>query len=253
MKINPVAGTASLLAATFFLGANETTRAEFVVSGFSGMSSAYNSDLHLHENNGNDLTFHNASYQTKDFGEDAPYYGGRLTYFLSRESHWGFGLEFLHSKVFLDSGKSLHVTGTRDGSPVNDTESVGDTIADFHCAHGLNYLTADTFYRFFLGQPDSFIHRVQPYLGAGLGITIPHVVVQLPNEPGFEDYEFGGLGVQAIAGLSFDITKHIQLFTEYKFTYADLDKLDFSNGVTSGTISFDSMANHLVFGASYRF
>jgi lipid A oxidase len=253
MKRNSIAGTATLLAATFLLGTNKTAHAEFVLSGLSGFSSAFDSDLNLHENNGTDLTFHDASYHTKDFAEDAPYYGARLTYFLSRESHWGFGLEFLHSKVFLDSDKSLHVTGTRDGSPVNDTESVGDTIADFHCAHGLNYLTADTFYRFFLGQPDSFIHRVQPYLGAGLGITIPHVVVQLPNEPGFEDYEFGGLGVQAIAGLSFDITKHIQLFTEYKFTYADLDKLDFSNGVTSGTISFDSMANHLVFGASYRF
>jgi lipid A oxidase len=254
MKSNSIAGTASLIAATFLLGTNKNAHAEFVISGFSGVSSAYDSDLHLHENNGTDLTFHNASYQTKDFGENAPYYGGRLTYFLSRESHWGFGLEFLHSKVFLDSGKSLHVTGTRDGSPVNDTESVGDTIADFHCAHGLNYLTADTFYRFFLADPGkNFIGRFQPYLGAGLGITIPHVVVQLPNEPGFEDYEFGGLGGQAIAGLSFDITKHVQLFTEYKFTYADLDRLDFSNGITSGTISFDSMANHVVFGLSYRF
>jgi lipid A oxidase len=86
-----------------------------------------------------------------------------------------------------------------------------------------------------------------------VGITIPHVVVQLANEPGFADYEFGGLGMQAIAGLSFDITKHIQLFTEYKFTYADLDRLDFSNGVTSGAISLDSMANHWVFGLGYRF
>ena len=88
--------------------------------------------------------------------------------------------------------------------------------------------------------------------GAGVGITIPHVVVLLPNEPGFENYEFGGFGAQAIAGLSFSITKHVQLFTEYKFTYANLDKLDFNNGVTSGTVNFDSMANHLVFGVSYR-
>jgi lipid A oxidase len=253
MKKYSFAGAAGLLGAIFLLGAIKTARAELVVSAFSGFSDTYDSDLHLHENNGTDLTFHNASYSTKDFGENAPYYGGRLTYFLSRESHWGFGLEFLHSKVFLDSGESLHVTGTRDGSPVNDTEYVGNTIADFHCAHGLNYLTADTIYRFFLGQPDNFIHRFQPYLGAGVGITIPHVVVQLANEPGFENYEFGGLGMQAIAGLSFDITKHVQLFSEYKFTYADLDKLEFSNGETSGTVSFNSMANHLVFGVSYRF
>jgi lipid A oxidase len=254
MKRNSIAATATLLAATFLLGTDKTAQAEFVISGLTGFSDAFNSDLNLHENNGTDLTFHDASYHTKDFGEDAPYYGARLTYFLSRESHWGFGLEFLHCKTFLDSDKSLHVTGTRDGSPVNDTESVGNTITDFHCAHGLNYLTADTFYRFFLADPDEhFIGRFQPYLGAGLGITIPHVVMQLPNQPGYEDYEFGGFGAQAIAGLSFGITKHIQLFTEYKFTYAHLDHLNFNNGVTSGTVTFDSMANHLVFGVSYRF
>jgi opacity protein-like surface antigen len=77
--------------------------------------------------------------------------------------------------------------------------------------------------------------------------------VQLAGQPRFEQYEFGGLGMQGIAGLSFDITKHIQLFSEYKFTFADLDKLEFSNGETSGTISFNSMANHLVFGVSYCF
>jgi lipid A oxidase len=215
---------------------------------------AYDSDLHLHENNGTDLTFHNASYQTKDFTENAPYYGARLTYFLSRESHWGFGLEFLHSKVFLDSGESLHVTGTRDGSPVNDTESVGNTIADFHCAHGVNYLTADTFYRFFLGQPDNFIHRFQPYLGAGVGITIPHVVVQLANEPGFEQLRIRRTRHAGHRRLElFDITKHIQLFTEYKFTYADLDKLEFPTASPAAPSALDPMANHLVFGVSYRF
>jgi lipid A oxidase len=245
-------GITSLVAASFLLGSKESSHAEFVLSAFSGVSSAFDSDLHLHENNGNDLTFHDASYKTRDF-ESPQYYGGRLTYFLSRESHWGFGVEFFHSKIYLDTGKSYQVTGTRNGAPVNGTEPGSNTFYDFNCSHGLNYLTADTFYRFFLGQPDTFLHRFQPYLGAGVGITIPHVEVELANQPRFEEYQFGGLGVQGIAGLSFSITKHIQLFSEYKFTYADLDKLTFSNGETSGTISLDSMANHFVFGASYRF
>jgi lipid A oxidase len=253
MKHISTVGCVSLAATAFLFGIGGNARAELVLSGFSGMSSAFDSDLHLHENNGTDLTFHDASYQTKDFGEDAPYYGGRLTYFLSRESHWGFGLEFLHYKNFLDIGRSLHVTGTRDGSPVNDNESVGDTITDFHCAHGMNYLTADTFYRFFLGQPDSFIYRFQPYLGVGLGITIPHVVLKLANQPGYEDYEFGGFGAEGIAGISFSITKHFQLFTEYKITYADLDRLDYNNGVSSGYVSLNAMDNNLVVGVSYRF
>ena len=254
MKNTSTLGIGCLLATGLTLSLRENANAEFVLSGFSGVSSAFNSNLHLHENNGTDLTFHDASYKTRDF-ESPLYYGGRLTYFLDRQSPWGFGLEFFHSKVYLDEGSSVHVTGTRNGAPVNDTEPVSNTFYDFNCSHGLNYLTADTFYRFFLGPPDgkSFLTRIQPYLGLGLGITIPHVEVELANQPRFEEYEFGGLGVQAMAGVSFAITKHIQLFTEYKFTYADLDKLDFSTGSTSGNITFDSMANHLIFGASYRF
>lgn len=242
------------MAVAFLLSPHEMARAEFVLSAFSGVSSAFDSDLHLHENSGppTDLTLHSASYHTSDF-ESPQYYGGRLTYFLSRESPWGFGLEFFHSKIYLDTGSSFHVTGTRNGAPVNETEPGTETFYDFNCSHGLNYLTADTFYRFFLGQPESYINRIQPYLGVGAGITIPHVEVELAGEPRFEEYEFGGLGLQAIAGVSFSITKHVQLFSEYKFTYANLDHLDFNNGVTSGSISLNSMANHLVFGASYRF
>jgi hypothetical protein len=124
------------------------SRAELVLSAFSGISDTYDSNLHLNENNGNSLTFHAAAYHTSDFNSPQ-YYAGRLAYFLSRESHWGFGLEFFHSKVYLDTERSFHVTGTRGGLPVNDTEPASDTFYDFNCSHGLNYLTTDAFYRFF--------------------------------------------------------------------------------------------------------
>jgi opacity protein-like surface antigen len=75
------------------------------------------------------------------------------------------------------------------------------------------------------------------------------VEVQLAGNPRYEAYEFGGLGLQGLAGVSFDVVKHVQLFTEYKFTYANLDSLS----IPGGSISLDSMAHHWVFGVGYRF
>src|SRR5476651_2866135 len=112
MKPFSIARACALLTAIVFCGTTNASRAELVVSAFSGVSDANDSDLHLHENNGTDMTFHDASFHTHDFGSPL-YYGGRVTYYLSRESHWGFGVEFFHSKVYLDTDKSLHVTGTQ--------------------------------------------------------------------------------------------------------------------------------------------
>src|SRR2546428_7213653 len=95
--------------------------AEFVASIFSGAALTENNDLRLKQSGGTDLTFHNVSYEGKDF-QSPIYYGARLTYFLSPNSHWGFGLEFFHAKLYLDAGETVRVTGTRAGALVDDRE-----------------------------------------------------------------------------------------------------------------------------------
>lgn len=236
------------LLALLFAGATAGARAEFVVSFFSGVSSAENNDLHYRQAGGTDLTFHDVSYHTKDFGSPI-YYGGRVAYFLPEQSHWGFGLEFFHSKIYLDTGDSVRVTGKRGGDPVNDVEPINATITGFNCSHGLNFLFADAMYRFYLGQRDKdFLGRFQPYLGAGVGAAIPHVEFSSETTH-FEEYQFHGPAFEGLAGINFDITKYLGLFAEYKFTYVDLDHLS----IPGGSIGVAPMQNHLIFGASVRF
>src|SRR5262245_2427777 len=93
-----VALSTAAFAATVF---TPSTHAEFVFSIFSGLSMVEDNDLRLHQP-GADLTFHNVSYKTKDF-KGPLYYGARLSYFLPKHSNWGFGLEFFHSKMYLET------------------------------------------------------------------------------------------------------------------------------------------------------
>jgi lipid A oxidase len=244
---------AALTLLSHFLG-NASARAgddpgEFVISAFTGIAVTENNDLRLKQNGGTDLTFHGASYHGRDF-ENPPFYGGRILYFLPNKSPWGFGVEYFHSKMYLDTGKSVQVTGTRAGVPVNDIEPISDSINHFSISHGLNFITADAFYRWSLGhRGEDFLGRFQPYLGAGVGVVIPHVETQIVGGPFEEDYQFHGPSVLAMAGLNFDITKHLSLFTEYKFSYAHLGAMQ----VPNGAISVDPMTHNFISGISFRF
>ncbi len=233
-----------------FQGSAETPdRGEFVLSLFTGLSLPENNDLRLRQAGGTDLTFHNVSYQGKDFSTP-PYYGARLTYFLPEQSHWGFGVEYFHAKLYLGTGDTVHVTGTRGGVAVNDSEPVGNTIQTFILHNGFNFVTADVFYRWQLGRRDeNFLGRFQPYVGAGVGAVVPYVESQLVGGTYRQGYQIRGPGVLGIAGLNFDLTKHVSLFSEYKFAYAHLDELHLANG----SISIDPMTHNFVTGVSFRF
>ena len=82
---------------------------------------------------------------------------------------------------------------------------------------GLNLVTANALYRF---PQDG--GRWTPYLGAGVGVNIPHVEVTRPSGKTF-GYEFGGVTLQAQAGVDFRITERWSTFVEYKGTYSKVD------------------------------
>ena len=232
-----------LLAAACARGA----RAEFVASLFGGMALTENNDLRLKQSGGTDLKFHDVSYQGKDF-QSPLYYGAHLTYFPPQISHWGFGVEFFHAKLYLNTDETVHVTGAREGTRVDDHEPVGDTINAFNISHGLNFLTADVLYRWFLGQRGhDFLGRFQPYAGAGIGVVIPHVESTIGSVH-FEQYQWHGPGAQGFVGTNFDLTRHWSMFIEYKLSYADLDL-----SIPGGSISLTPWTHHFVTGLSFRF
>ncbi|MDQ6624066.1 MAG: porin family protein [Verrucomicrobiota bacterium] len=230
------------------LGAAAPARAEFNLTIFTGVALTQDNDLDLHQTGGTDLTFHDVSYEGRDF-ETPPFYGARALWFPSESAHWGFGAEFFHIKLYAQTDETVRVTGERGGLGVDDNERIDNTLQQFSLSHGLNYALADVVYRFFPGtRGPGFPNCLQPYVGLGIGAAIPHVE---SNVGGLfhEEYQLHGPGVQGLVGVNVDLTRHWGVMFEYKVTYANLDSLEIPNG----SIELTPITHNLVAGITLRF
>ena len=232
----------------FLFGFSRVAEAEVELSIFTGVALTQDNDLRLQQNGGTDLTFHDVSYEGRDF-DVPPYYGARLLWFPSGASHWGFGAEFFHMKMYAEPDSTVHVTGRRNGVGVNNNERIDETIQSFSLSHGLNYALGDIVYRWQPGhRGEDFLGHLEPYVGVGLGVAIPHVESNVDGKF-HEEYQLHGPGVEGLAGMNIALTHHIGLMFEYKFTYANLDSLD----IPGGSIEVTPLTHHLVTGLTFSF
>lgn len=161
-------------------------------------------------------------WEGKSF-EMPPYYGVRATWW--RDDRLGFGIDFNHVKVYAPDG-----TKAANGF---DTLEFTD---------GLNVLTANVMYRF----PNK--SKWTPYVGAGLGVSIPHVEVTTAGGKTF-NYQYGGPAAALIAGVSYSFNDTWAVFGEYKGTYTR-NNVDLDNG---GYLKTNIVTNAVNIGVSYRF
>ena len=157
--------------------------------------------------------------------EAPPYYGARATWW--RRPDLGFGIEFTHAKVY---------------APVAEHSALGFTSMEL--TDGLNILTFNVTKRW----NDRF-GAFTPYVGAGVGIAVPHVDVTSANGFRTFGYQFTGPAVRLTAGAKYDLTDNWALFSEYQFTYSS-NKAELVGG---GTFNSDIITNAVNFGVSYRF
>ncbi|CAN7229098.1 outer membrane beta-barrel protein [Rhizobium sp. LjRoot30] len=173
-------------------------RAEMQFSIYGGAQTAPHSKIRLSD--GSSFT---AGWEGKSF--TAPqYYGARATWWLDefQKPNLGLSIDFTHAKVYAD-GDTL-----RNKSP---------GWSHFEFSDGLNLVTANALYRF---QKEG--RAWTPYIGAGVGINVPHVEVTRPQGKTFE-YAYGGVTLQAQAGISYQFTERWSAFAEYKGNYSFVD------------------------------
>lgn len=154
-----------------------------------------------------------------------PYYGVRGTWWQSQSL--GFGLEFTHAKVY---------------APDDERNVLGFDRLEF--TDGLNILTANAMYRW-----DDAWSSLTPYVGAGIGIAIPHVDVETAGGLKTFGYQYTGPAGRLIAGVSYDLNERYAIFGEYQFTYSS-NSADLDGG---GTLNTDIISNALNIGLSFRF
>ena len=153
-----------------------------------------------------------------------PHYGIRATWW--QDSNYGFGVELNHAKVYADAE-------TRAAN--------GYDVLEF--TDGLNILTVNGFRRW----QDGFA-GFTPYLGAGIGVSVPHVEVTKNGSETF-GYQLTGPAVAWMAGATYPINDRWSVFGEYKGTYS-INSADLDSG---GTLESNIITNSINFGIGFNF
>ncbi len=211
------------LACLLLLAATSTATAQsFQISAYLGVQGALDSGVEGHDPGGVGPFDFDPGWDGNSL-DNPVYFGFRGTWW--RDERSGIALEINHQKVY--------------GDP--------DTIAArgferLEFTDGLNLVTVNYMRRFPLGG------RMTPYLGAGLGLAIPHVEVETAGGRTFE-YQTTGLAAVAIAGLDYALSDRWSVFGEAKLAHARVDA-DLDNG---GRLETSVTTGALNAGLSYHF
>ena len=197
--------------------------AEVELSFYGGWQSAPHSNVSISGDSvipDDDFT---AGWDGRSF-EAPPHYGLRATWW--RNEDLGFGIELNHTKVYAD-----------------DATLAASGLDHFEFSDGLNIVTFNVFRRW-----EEAFGGFTPYLGGGLGVSIPHVEVTVPGSKTFE-YQLAGPAVAWMAGASYPITDRWSVFGEYKGTYS-MNETELETG---GSLDTDIITNAVNFGVSFDF
>ena len=90
--------------------------------------------------------------------------------------------------------------------------------------------------------------NLSPYVGGGVGVSVPHVEV---TEGGSETfgYQLTGPAVAWMAGASYPLGDRWEVFGEYKGTYS-VNSAELEGG---GTLETDIVTNSVNLGVSFNF
>jgi lipid A oxidase len=242
---------ATAFAAATVLSAGAANAGTWQVSAYGGWNGSFNSDVHF-TGPGTDWTVSDVPWDGVSFAKSggAPYYGYRLTYWTTAWKNFGLAIDYTHAKIRAVRDATVNYSGTLDGSTFDGSDQIQNLFDVLEYTDGLNLVFLDGLYK--LPQRGIF----HPYVGAGLGISIPHVEVTgvaggtgaVPFHRTFA-YEYGGVAAEALVGADVQLTKRIAFFGEYKISYAKVD-----SPLTGGyKIHTTTITNHVLAGLSFAF
>lgn len=204
------------------LAATTSAHAEVELSFYGGAQSAPASDVTVRGDD--EIPNGDFSVGWEGRSAEAPvYYGIRATRWQS--DRFGYGIDFTHNKVYPKDGELPD----------------GYSVLEF--TDGLNTLTVNAYRRW-----SSALGEMTPYVGGGIGVSLPHVEVTTDSSETF-GYQMTGPAATWIAGATYPINDQWSVFGEYKGTFssntADLE--------TGGTLETDIVTNAVNFGVSFNF
>ena len=193
------------------IGAKDTR-----IGAYGGVTYTHPSDVTITNPGRTDMTVKDVNWIGMPF-KSPIYYGVRVQR-LAPNASFGTMVDFTHAKAIAVNAQEATFEGTRDGKPLPAKARIGDTFRHLEFSHGHNMLTWNGLFRM-----PAFWSKVRPYVGAGVGITLPH------TEIGFRDqnartyeYQYAGLVGQVLGGVEINLGRTTAFF-EYKFSYSPYD------------------------------
>ena len=203
------------------LGVSTSALAEATISVYGGANFSPHSDV---DTKGTAFggTSDTVSWDGASF-EMPPYYGIRATWWMEQMPHFGVALDFTHAKVKAD---------------------LPDDFTTLEFTDGINFLTANALYR------NVMDNGLTPYVGIGLGLSIPHVEVDGDAVDGVstEEYQVTGIAAQAFIGIDYSLDENWSIFGELKSTYGQVNA-DLKGG---GDLETDIISNQVIIGLTYK-
>lgn len=208
--------TPALLAALACLA--NPALAETTASFYLGTSHTASSDVHISQpGTSSDATFHDVNWNSDSFSNPY-YYGLRVSHFFEQHNAWGIGFDYTHDKVFARTDHVVQVTGTWNGTPVNQAARMDQRVQSFNISHGVNILALNIYRRWKSSTSDSFFcERCSPYIGVGPTWYVLHPENTVNGLHNNERYMSGGFGYQLLAGLQYGLTPTLGMFIEAKY------------------------------------
>lgn len=210
------------------------------LAAYAGPAYTMPSDVRLRQPGGTDLTLRQVPWRGEPF-KAPPYYGYRGIWWLPANDALGLMLDFTHIKAKAMLNEDVDQEGLRDGAALGPRGPISDTFRRLEFTHGYNLLTLNALYR---SRPSA---RVQPYLGVGAGIAVPHVEMRradLPARTRTFEYQVTGPAFQVLAGVQWRVLGRLSLFAEYKLSCS----INTGRLVGGGTLAADLCSHQLLAG-----
>ena len=223
--------------------------ADWIVGAFGGVAHTQSSTMNLTlPAQGTQLTLEDVDYRGESF-RSPQYFGLRGTWIPSGLRWLGIEGEYIHAKVYAEVDRDVHARGTLRGVAIDATVPLSSIVDRVSMSHGLNFFFANVTARHGFGSADSRgDHRLVGVVRVGAGPTLPHAESHIDNVY-FEQYEGGGLGVQAGSGIEFSLWHGLGALAEYKFTWAS-PEIEVADG---GEAKIPSRSHQFAFGVQYAF
>lgn len=167
-------------------------------------------------------------------------YGMKLTAWttaLRPKNGFDLGIEIDHTRFSADTlAQTVSASGMSQGVPVRSAFVNTNEVA-------VRTIAVNALFRIPYGITEALPHgRWYPYLGVGGGVQ--HASMRLTD--GSEDSN-SALLVQGLAGVKIFVVRHVAIFGEYKFTYAE------HSFVFDSTRNETIQAHHMTFGVALHF